>query len=377
MNDEINRGQDDGSQTTGKRTVNGQVLELPTLDSIEQEASEWVSLLDRGPSSDEIREFKSWMSRSKRHRDVVFAMAELWDRMDVPSIISDTENREVIPIDDWREDENEPRFFSSILVSLIIIVGLFSAGVYFVDDMRAFVSGQYDQSAHHERVYKNPIGKVTHHALPDGSKLVLGTGSIASANFSEDLRSIVLDKGELHITVAKETNRPLILVVNGRLIRAMASAFNVRYLDKEQVEVYVTNGYVLISQPTQEEERAIDEVLHQPLTNNFRVVKGRAVVLGDGIESVVKLTPQERYSKAFWRSGKLLFTGENLVYAASEFQRFSDIEIAFADEQTRQIRVNGLFDVADVDTFLTALEQEHALHVNKINSKYIELKSFQ
>ncbi len=63
------------------------VYELPDRDVINDEASQWLAKLDRGLSTDERLELQQWLA-SDEHRQVLFNMAEVWDKMECLSLLS-------------------------------------------------------------------------------------------------------------------------------------------------------------------------------------------------------------------------------------------------------------------------------------------------
>ncbi|MDE0156923.1 MAG: hypothetical protein OXI88_07175 [Gammaproteobacteria bacterium] len=65
------------------------IHEFPNQDKVHSEAGEWLAKLDRGLSDDERVNLQKWLFESKENRTVLFNMAELWDRMDSLSRLSD------------------------------------------------------------------------------------------------------------------------------------------------------------------------------------------------------------------------------------------------------------------------------------------------
>jgi transmembrane sensor len=59
--------------------------------------------------------------------------------------------------------------------------------------------------------------------------------------------------------------------------------------------------------------------------------------------------------KLSWREGNLIFRGESLEDAVYEVGRYTAVEFVFLDEETREVRVAGLFKAGDVEGLLAAL----------------------
>jgi transmembrane sensor len=85
--------------------------------------------------------------------------------------------------------------------------------------------------------------------LPDGSVLQLNTDSVVETAYSPTERRVRLKKGEAFFSVAKNPQRPFWVDVGAVSVRAVGTAFNVRFRP-EAVEVLVKEGKVSVNQAT-------------------------------------------------------------------------------------------------------------------------------
>ncbi len=53
------------------------------------EASDWIAKLDRSLTNDEKIALQTWLALTKKNRDVLFEVAQIWDKMDDLSRLSD------------------------------------------------------------------------------------------------------------------------------------------------------------------------------------------------------------------------------------------------------------------------------------------------
>ncbi|MCG8696066.1 MAG: FecR domain-containing protein, partial [Minwuiales bacterium] len=83
--------------------------------------------------------------------------------------------------------------------------------------------------------------------LEDGSTIALGAASSLSVNYSGKRRTVVLEAGEALFEVAKDPNRPFVVLAGNGTITAVGTAFNVRR-DADRVVVTVTEGEVEVVQ---------------------------------------------------------------------------------------------------------------------------------
>jgi len=66
-----------------------------------------------------------------------------------------------------------------------------------------------------------------------------------------------------------------------------------------------------------------------------------------------------------WQQGLLIFADRALGEVISEFRRYNDIEIAFADPELGHLRMSGSFDLEDSEAFLAALEATESVHLER------------
>ena len=83
--------------------------------------------------------------------------------------------------------------------------------------------------------------------LDDGSTLELNAASAVRVQFTAAERRVKLESGEAHFAVAHDTARPFIVSAGGIAVRAVGTAFNVRYATGGDIEVTVTEGKVAVS----------------------------------------------------------------------------------------------------------------------------------
>ncbi len=55
------------------------VIQFSSKENIQEQASLWVSRIDRGLTPQETRELQLWVKQSQYHQDTLFSLASLWD----------------------------------------------------------------------------------------------------------------------------------------------------------------------------------------------------------------------------------------------------------------------------------------------------------
>lgn len=147
-----------------------------------------------------------------------------------------------------------------------------------------------------------------------------------------------------------------------RVVQAVGTEFNIEITREQRIELMVTEGVVLVGIV----EGAVDEgspeaplVLTQAAT---LVAAGQAVTIDKGADPAAPLVTDTLDTKDIavklsWREGNLIFRGESLEEAVSEVERYTEVQFIFLDEESKKVRVAGLFKAGDVDGLLAALRQ--------------------
>jgi transmembrane sensor len=101
-----------------------------------------------------------------------------------------------------------------------------------------------------ETTYRTAIGDLRDVRLEDGSLITLSSASVIRVRFARRERHIELDQGEAFFDVAKDRNRPFVIVAGERRVRAIGTRFAVRRGDAGAgLRVVVTPGPAPCSLP--------------------------------------------------------------------------------------------------------------------------------
>ncbi len=338
-----------------------------------EQACLWVSRLDRELTQTEQTELKAWLADNPQNLNELLETAGLWDKMDELSRLSDLfpKTRET--------HKAKPNYalYAAACTLLVIFASWF------------FVSNQALLPLHTEQTnilatqtnYQTKIGQNQTIQLPDGSELTLNTNTFVQVKFSESRRIIDLQRGEIHIQVAHDKNRPLDVLAAGKKIQAVGTAFSVQ-MKQDIVELLVTEGKVKVETSTPEviADNKLKE-LSETISNIQKpaqfVAQGEKVKLdltGKKAEKIEKVAAAEIAAKLSWRSGNLVFRGETLAQAMAEIERYTETKINLADnEQLKNIKVAGVFKTGDIKGLLIVLSQNFNIKHNTMADGTIEL----
>lgn len=337
------------------------VIPLPDKARARREAAQWVARLDRGLSADEEAALREWLSADARHGEALLATAELWDKMEDLSRLSSLFDRP-------RQISTRPawRWPAAMAASIICLV---LAALWLLpvnpDSDPLPVAGHYETA----------VGEQAVVTLADGSELTLNTHSRVRVDYSREARILRLERGELHIAVAHDAERPLSVIVQDKIVQAVGTAFNLRITDHQHVELIVSEGKVAVREGIAgaESERQARRKLEAA---DVRAVnRGEKLVLNSDSRPVQKLDPVALSDTLSWREGKLIFRGETLAQALDEINRYTTTQFEFAEPALAEIRIAGLFQAGDVPGLLSALEQNFAIRADTLPGNRVRLSS--
>jgi transmembrane sensor len=195
--------------------------------------------------------------------------------------------------------------------------------------------------------HQTGVGELSTVTLSDGSKVTLNTRSRLEVNYTADRRTVKLISGQALFEVAKNKTAPFRVYAGDRAITAVGTVFDVR-LDGAKVKVALVEGHVRVAPvkpvvapgaPAQRVDLAAGEVLE---------AEGPAPMLVAAADVRRVVT---------WRSGLVEFSGEPLVVAVAEMNRYTDHPLRIADPDIAGVRVSGIFRTSEPELFAHLISQ--------------------
>jgi transmembrane sensor len=205
------------------------------------------------------------------------------------------------------------------------------------------------------QVLDTAVGEQRRITLVDGSRLDLAPDSRVSTRFTLARRDVELERGQAFFAVAHSAARPFIVHVNGLIVTAVGTAFDVR-IDPTNTVVTVSEGRVTVAPGT-------DEASEGPRTNTetIRAGVGQRVTFSKSARRLSVATVDPRVAES-WRDGRLQFVGEPLEDVVGVVNRYSAPQI-FVAPALQQTRFTGTVSPAHVRDWLKALEQIYAVEM--------------
>jgi transmembrane sensor len=188
--------------------------------------------------------------------------------------------------------------------------------------------------------------------LDDGSTLELNAASAARVQFTAAERRVNLEAGEAHFAVAHDTARPFIVSAGPIAVRAVGTAFNVRYAAGGDIEVTVTEGKVAVS--------GAERVDPNALSTAIFVTAGQRIVLPRHAPppTVEQVDPAALRAALAWQSRLADFAEAPLADVIARFNARSHVQLFLADEKLADRRIGGTFALDEAEAFVRLLERD-------------------
>ena len=348
------------------------VVRISQHDDRLEAASRWVLELDEGLSTSSREVLKTWLAEHPKNVNEFLEVAKVWDKTDELKRLADLFPADIFSRERAGRDRAWANFGAGRAVaaaSLAVTAGLLlflRLGI----DLPGF---RNDQSlvAQSALNYETAVGEQSSVLLSDGSVVVLNTNSHLEVSYSKSARVLQLHRGEIHVEVAKDISRPLSVIAGDRIVQAVGTSFSVEITHRQQVEVVVIDGKVVVGvsvasvRPDNDSSTngatsrypgiVIPPVLAQSDANTVNA--GEELVLGtmDDVAVPVPMSADEIEVKLSWREGRLIFRSEPLEIALKEVERYTTVEFVFLDEALKTRLMTGRYRAGDVEALLLAL----------------------
>lgn len=210
--------------------------------------------------------------------------------------------------------------------------------------------------------YQTKLGEIRRVPLPDGSTVTINTSTDLKVRMEKRTRRIELDRGEAWFEVAKEPQRPFLVVAGRVRARAVGTAFSVRRREAG-VEVMVTEGIVEAWSDGGEAQR-------------IRLTAGQRAVMNESAAAIhFAPTSASSVDRALaWRGGKIDLHGTTLAAAADEFNRYNQRQIIVASPEIAGETFDGIFSIDDPEGFALAVKSSLNATVNTDDPKFIRIE---
>jgi|SoiMethySBSTD1v2_1073268.scaffolds.fasta_scaffold133082_2 transmembrane sensor len=205
----------------------------------------------------------------------------------------------------------------------------------------AFAWWMGTELAHPEaRRYETQRGQQTLQRLADGSILYLNIDTAVEVVFDRRGRNLRLETGEAYFVVAHDASRKFQVMAGDAEIVAVGTRFNVRLQDASTI-VTVVEGTVEVG------TAAASRTLRIPAGYQARIDGGVLPAQSEAVDTEATVA---------WLQHKIAFKSRPLGEVADEFNRYAAVRFIIEDEELRALRVSGVFNAYDSNSFAAFLE---------------------
>lgn len=313
-------------------------------------SAQWLTKLDRGISNEEEAELRAWLAEDEANRTQFLTMAKLWDDMNSLAWLADLSPEPKL------SSPNQWRIAAALLVLLVAGVAGTSAWLgRLAEDPAERIAGVVADQV--PIVYETAVGEQSSVRLTDGTEITLNTNSQVHVRLTKHHRLLTLLRGEAHVKVASDPDRPLSLLVRNRIIQALGTAFSVELDRQENIELVVTEGSVRVGsrpEPESSGSRVITPILP---TSSTTVEAGQELIITANGSSKQLVAPEEIAARLSWRQGNLIFRGESLEEALQEVSKYTTVEFVFLNDSIKREPIAGRYKAGDIETLLAVLRE--------------------
>lgn len=339
----------------------------PTRERLEAEAADWLARREQGLNAAEAERFAAWQARSPRHAETLAELEEAWSAINRPRRqgrgVAWLARVDALATQAGRRRAGRRRCWQAgaLAAAAGLVVGLFALRPVAPEAPGPFVA-------------RTVILRPDQQMLSDGSLVELNAGAEIEVDYAAARRRVRLRRGEALFSVAKDPARPFVVEVGGVEVRAVGTAFVVRY-DADQVRVLVTEGRVAVERAADGQNLLRDaaSVPDVPLATGL---PPRTLAAGQRLEipeaqaprpglPVASVSSHEVADALAWRQRRVEFNATSLAEAVPLFNQHPGPRLVFASRETGALRISGVFWTDDAEGFARLLESSLGLSATR------------
>lgn len=347
---------------------------LADQNPIDANAANWLVRRQDGLAAFEENEFQEWLRADPLHGitfnrlEGILGLLETLPSDDISRLktdLVDIRHKRTVVIDRAQTNFDQTKQHSSIsgrrawIFNLVRFVPqLAVASIAFAVVGSSWLGWHYWQGQPiFTKTYTTIRGQQLTEKLLDGSSITLDTMTLAEFRLYRDRREVRLSEGQAIFSVKADATKPFDVLAGPLRITVVGTRFGVR---TTQTGLYPDSVSVVVEEGRVRVEHAKADATH---SRKFVGLKGFVeLTAGQSIQTdaagyVAKIIDQSVAGALLWREGRINFEGTPLSQALAEFERYGPTKFAINDPRLGEMRINGSFDLRQVDAFTKALPQ--------------------
>ncbi len=321
-----------------------EIVKLRTRADIDEEAAAWIWRMDcAAADAAERQAFEAWQRQDPRHRRAASELSAVWGALD--------------GLAEAKREEKIATFANTATPSRLHPARRWWFAAAAAILVAAAAGALRLQQGRELQTLATAVGQQRNVTLADGSIVALNTNTIVETDLRRRTREIYLRQGEAHFQVAHDRSRPFLVHAGDAVVRALGTAFEVRVLSGQHVDVVVNEGRVEVQAMPIPASPNASEPARAPAAATVRALSaGERLSTASRDYAVTPISAQQLSSELAWREGAIVFDGEPLSEAIAEIERYTDARIIVSDPQTAMLRVGGRFRTGNLQEFFDALQ---------------------
>ena len=312
-------------------------------DPVVDDALSWFLKLQDNPHSEQLQKtFETWLAVDPRHAIEFRNIEELWGSSVFKAAV------DALPKSNPVKSVRTSWFGIRNVAVAASIAAIMTVGAVRLPDMMLWLDADY----------MTVTGEIQRQQLPDGSSVLLNTGSAIKLDFKNGHRFVTLLRGEAFFDVKHDPVHPFRVKSSFGSVEVKGTAFSVQE-SENFVSVVLERGQVEVSCDCERDEKA----LLQP---------GQAITLTSGALSDVREVDTEQ--SLAWREGRLIFTDIKLSAVLSELKRFYSGKIFVMDDRINRLVVTGNYRLDNIEGAVRTLADAAGVSMTRIPGGVIILR---
>jgi transmembrane sensor len=342
---------------------------------IYEEACAWFTDMRAGDvDAAGRRRFDDWVRRSPEHLRAYLEISEIWDdalladaalnqgsdelieralrSTDVVRFAARVGGESPSPLRSERRPERKPSI-PRLLVATAVAVGCIT--VAWVGFLLSRVP-----------TYTTGIGEQRFVTLEDGSRVELNSRTRLLVRFTNRARTIELLQGQALFQVAKNRQRPFIVVSGGVQVQAVGTQFDVDHRKRTTI-VTVLEGQVAVQTEYGRGElpgRQVAGDTHPAMP--VILSAGEQVALPGG--SAARPVHANVAAAISWTHGSLIFEGTRLRDVVEEFNRYNTRQLIIRDSWLEDISISGVYSSTNPALLLRFLREQPGVSIQETSN---------
>ena len=239
------------------------------------------------------------------------------------------------------------------------------------------------------KTFKSNYGERKNFQLPDGSVVILNSGSKIeiNQNYGVTSRDIYLE-GEAFFDVKHNKDLPFIVHTDAMDVRALGTVFNVNaYSGGGITETSLISGVVEVTLHQENNRKVLLRPNQKVKWTSFKersdlelangnIVDDSSVVTQNVVQQLRK-TDDGDFKETAWVDNKLIFSDNTLHEIAKLLERWYGVEIIFVDEVIGSYRFTGHFEKEELVSVLEVLKEAKAFNYEFTAGNTPEIKLYK